>query len=191
MKRMFFLATLLISISAFSQNFQVGIKAGVNISNFKGGSFDSIKNNTLVGFHAGGFLRFKFGNFAIQPEALVSTQGAKLEYLGNEKDYKITYINIPILAQYETDGGFYVEAGPQFGFKISEDVPSSTVEDFAKSTDVAIALGLGYHSKMGLGIGARYNIGVSNVGDFDATNINPDFKNGVLQFSLFYTLFND
>lgn len=43
---------------------------------------------------------------------------------------------------------------------------------------------------MGLGIGGRYNIGVSKVGDFDAANIDPDFKNGVIRFSLFYTLFN-
>jgi hypothetical protein len=45
---------------------------------------------------------------------------------------------------------------------------------------------------MGLGIGARYTAGISKVGDFDASQgQNPDFKNGVIQISLFYTLFNN
>ena len=95
------------------------------------------------------------------------------------------------MLQYETPGGFYLEAGPQVGFKVNEDVPNSTIEDFAKSTDFSLAGGLGYHSKIGLGIGGRYTVGISKVGDFDAGTIDPDFKNGVIQISLFYTFFNN
>ena len=182
--------SLLLNTIVFAQSFQPGVKAGVNISNFTGGDFNTVKNKSLVGFHAGGLLRFKFGNLALQPEIVFSSQGAKLESAGDEENYKISYLNIPVLLQFETDGGVYFEAGPQVGFKLSEDIPESTIEDFAKSTDLSVAVGLGYHSKMGLGIGGRYNIGVSKVGDFDAANIDPDFKNGVIQFSLFYTLFN-
>lgn len=191
MRKLILTALLFWAVTTQAQNFQVGLKGGVNISNFTGGNFNTIKNKTLVGFHAGGLMRFKFGGLALQPEVLFSSQGAKLDSVGNEKDYKISYINIPIMLQYETPGGFYVEAGPQVGFKVNENVPNTTVENFAKSSDVAIALGLGYHSNMGLGIGARYNIGVSKVGNFDAGNINPDFKNGVAQISVFYTLFNN
>ncbi|HEY1872248.1 MAG TPA: hypothetical protein VGG71_14395, partial [Chitinophagaceae bacterium] len=68
MKKIFLLAALLISIETYAQTFQVGLKAGVNLSNFTGGSFDTIQNNTLLGFHVGAFLRFKFDKFAIQPE---------------------------------------------------------------------------------------------------------------------------
>ena len=190
MRKLLF-AVLFFTTTSYAQNFQVGIKAGVNISNFTGGNFNTIENNTLVGFHAGGLLRFKFGGLALQPEVLFSTQGAKLKDASSEQDYKISYVNIPVMVQYETEGGFYVEAGPQVGFKVSEDVPNSTIEDFAKSTDFSIAAGLGYHSKMGLGIGGRYTIGISKVGDFDAGAIDPDFKNGVIQVSIFYTLFNN
>ena len=189
--RKFVFAVLFFTSTSYAQNFQAGIKAGVNISNFTGGNFNTIENNTLLGFHAGGLLRFKFGGFALQPEVLLSTQGAKLKDADTEQDYKITYVNIPVMLQYETTGGFYLEAGPQVGFKVNEDVPNSTIEDFAKSTDFSLAGGLGYHSKIGLGIGGRYTVGISKVGDFDAGTIDPDFKNGVIQISLFYTFFNN
>jgi len=48
--------------------------------------------------------------------------------------------------------------------------------------------GLGYQSAGGFGIGARYMAGISKVGNFDAHNINPDFKNSLLQVSLFYAI---
>jgi hypothetical protein len=103
-----------------------------------------------------------------------------------EADYKVSYVNIPIMLQWQFKGSFYVEAGPQAGFKVSEDIPNSTIEDFAKSTDLSIGFGLGFLKNKGLGIGARYMVGVSKVGDFDSANIDPDFKNGVLQFSLIF-----
>jgi hypothetical protein len=37
-----------------------------------------------------------------------------------------------------------------------------------------------------LGIGGRYTVGVSQVGDFSSNNVDPDFKNGVIQFSLIF-----
>jgi hypothetical protein len=191
MKKLLILLCVALSTTAFAQTFQLGLKGGINISNFNGGDFNTIKNKALVGYHAGAFLRLRYGHLAIQPAVLLSTQGATLENAGNEQDYKITYVNVPVLLQYQTDGGFYLEAGPQVGFKVDEDIPNSTIDDFAKSTDLSLAFGLGYFSRMGLGVGARYNVGVSKVGDFDASNIDPDFRNGVLQFSVFYSIFGN
>jgi len=190
MKKMVIVPLTLVSLISFAQTFQPGIKAGVNISNFTGGDFNTVEHKALVGFHGGGFFRFKFDHFVIQPEVVFSSQGSKIKDSSFEANYKISYVNIPVLLQYESDGGFYVEAGPQVGFKVSENIPNSTVENFAKSTDLSIALGLGYISKIGLGIGGRYNVGVSKVGDFDASDISPDFKNGVIQISLFWFFFH-
>jgi hypothetical protein len=192
MKKLLAVAFVLCTVTSYAQ-LQVGLKAGVNVSNFTGGDFQNFETKSRVGFHGGGFLRWMFGKVALQPELLFSTQGAKLDSAGTEKDYKVNYLNIPIMLQYEMNGGFYLEAGPQFGFKLDEDVPEdiNSAEDFANSSDVAIALGLGYHTKMGFGLGARYNVGVSKVGNFETSNISPDFKNGVLQFSIFYTFLNN
>ena len=182
---------LIVTNSTFSQKYELGAKGGFNISNFTGtDSWQNAKTKSLVGFHLGGFVSFFLGdNFAIQPEVLFSSQGAKYEDATNKQNLKVDYINVPVMFKYRTTAGFFVEAGPQIGFKTSE--TSLSIDSLAKSTDVSIAGGIGMHGKSGIGIGVRYTAGLSKIGDFKPQNgINPDFKNGVLQISLFYTLFN-
>ncbi|MEP7257396.1 MAG: porin family protein [Flavitalea sp.] len=192
MKTLFFIPVMLLSISLSAQKFQLGIKGGVNVSNFTGGDFQNVDKKAIIGYHAGGFLSFLVGeNFAIQPEVLFSSQGAKLETAGNKENFKVSYLNVPVLAKFRFNGGFYLEAGPQFGFKLSEDVPENTIDNFAKNLDLSLDAGLGFHGASGLGIGGRYCAGLSKVGDFSSSSISPDFKNGVVQFFIFYTLFNN
>ena len=177
--------------TGYAQKFQLGLKAGANISSFTGGNFDAVKKKALVGFHGGLYLRFEFASFGIQPELLVSTQGAKIDSLnaGGISDWKVSYINLPVMAQFKFKGGFYLEAGPQIGFKASVDFRNSTLDDFAKGLDLSAAAGFGYRGKAGFGLGARYTAGLSKVGDFTPSNgVNPDFKNGVVQFSLYIPL---
>lgn len=192
MKKIMFIVLFFGSTAAFAQHFELGVKGGVNISNFTGTNWQNASAKSLVGFHAGAFVSFFLGdNFAIQPEVLFSSQGAKYEDAANKQNLKLNYINVPVMLKYRFNGGFYVEAGPQIGFRESDLHNLGTVEGHAKNTDLSIAGGIGYHSSMGLGIGARYTAGLSKVGNFDASNgIDPNFKNGVLQISLFYTLFN-
>jgi hypothetical protein len=192
MKKVFVAALLLVGYTGMAQTFQLGVKGGVNVSNFTGGDFGDIDKKALVGFHAGAFINFQFGDhLGLQPEVLFSSQGAKLESAGESENIKLSYINIPVLLKYRFTGGFYLEAGPQIGFKVSEKIGDEDVEDFAKSTDLSVAGGLGWHSSSGFGLGARYTAGISKVGDFDGSDIDPDFKNGVIQVSVFYTLFNN
>ena len=193
MKKSIVIVLLLAGTASFAQHFDLGIKGGLNISNFNGNSNSSlndIKAKTLIGFHAGLFLGLYLGdNFSIQPEALISTQGAKIDNGTTKDDYKLTYIAVPVMVKYRFNGGFYLEAGPQIGFNVHSSVAGNS-EDFAKNTDLAVAGGLGYSSKIGLGIGARYVASLSKVGNFDASTTTPDYRNGNIQVSLFYTLFN-
>ena len=192
MKKLIFISlfAITVGISAKAQQFSVGLKAGANISNFTGGDFSDVKKKSLVGFYGGAYMNFWLGsNFSIQPEALISTQGAKFEADGTTENYKLTYVTVPVMAKYKSDGGFYVEAGPQVGFKISESIPGETVENFAKNLDLAIGAGLGFQSASGFGIGARYLAGLSKVGDFDPSeDANPDFKNSVIQIGVSFSL---
>lgn len=192
-KSIVILAALLIAGTAsFAQHFDVGLKAGANIANFTGASNASdLKSKTYVGFYGGGFVSFYVGNnFAIQPEVLFSSQGAKYEQAGMTKDFKLTYITVPVMAKYRFNGGFYIEAGPQLGVKLDEKIDGNSSQDFAKSTDLSIAGGIGYHSSIGIGIGARYVAGLSKVGNFDIGTATPDWKNGVIQVGIFYTFLN-
>lgn len=184
-------AALLLSMPAFSQDFQLGFKAGANISNFQGKNLEDVKTNTMVGFHAGALLNLKFGSiFSVQPELMISTLGAKLESATQKENFKLSYATLPIMLKLESNGGLYVEAGPQFGLKIGNKVSGTDTD--VKNLDAALAGGIGYHSPSGLGIGARYIAGLSKVGDIDfGEGVNPDYKNSTIQISLFYTLFNN
>lgn len=186
------MAAFLFCTHAFSQNFQLGLKGGANISNFRGDDYQNVKSNTIMGFHAGAFVNLKFGPvFSIQPELMVSSQGAKLESATQKENFKATYATLPIMVKLQSPkGGLYIEAGPQFGLKVSDKI--SGVNTDVKNLDAALAAGIGYHSAMGLGIGARYIAGLSKVGDIDfGGGVNPDYKNSTIQVSLFYTIFNN
>lgn len=174
---------------SMAQSLSGGIKGGINVSNFTESSLANAKKNALVGYHAGGYLNFKLGALSLQPELLVSTAGSKIEENGLTEDYKITYATVPVMIQFKTAGGFFVEAGPQVGFKISESIPDQTIETFAKGLDLSAGVGLGYKSKFGLGFNLRYLAGLSKVGDFNAgSGLNPDFKNSMLQAGVFLKL---
>ena len=170
----------------FAQTFSFGPKAGVNVSNYSGGDINS---DAKLGYHLGGLLNFGFGEiFSIQPEVLFSTQGAKVENAGSKKDYKINYLNVPIMLKFRIASGFYIEAGPQAGLMLSESIPDQTINNFAKNLDLSAGAGLGYQSDAGIGIGLRYMAGLSKVGDFSGREISPDFKNSVIQASVFWVI---
>ncbi len=149
----------MLSVGVFAQKFQFGLKAGANLSNFTGLSWDDVDTKPILGFHGGAFLNLLFGDhFMLSPEALFSTQGAKFETVGEEdQDYKVSYLAVPVLLRYRFNGGFYVEAGPQVSFKLSENIDNQSGRKFCKrSYDLAIDAGIGWHSNSGFGIGARY-----------------------------------
>ena len=197
MKKLLIIPLILMSTGLLAQNFQLGLKAGANISNFTNTNFRDVDNKAIVGFHGGAILSLLFGDhFAIQPEALISTQGAKMNFVDNaieDESYKLTYLTVPVMLKGRFNGGFYLEAGPQFGFKLDENIPgANTGENFAKNLDLGLGAGLGFHGKSGLGIGGRYVIGLSKVGDFEGNDlVDPSFRNGVIQLSLFYTFMNN
>ena len=183
-KAIFVSLACLVSTILFAQNVTGGVKAGVNITNFTGGDFESVDKKAMVGFHAGGFLSFSLGALYLQPEALISTQGARIDSANGSYDWKITYAAIPVMLKYRSAAGFYLEAGPQFSFKLSDNIENQSIENFVNDLDLSAGFGLGWQTKGGLGIGARYLVGISKVGDFDVSEgngIDPDFKNSVIQ----------
>ena len=178
MKNWLFLVLLVVSSHSFGQSFvqgimarlSFGLKAGANYSNYTQENFSS---DGLVGFHAGAVVDFKLTkNLFIQEEFLFSTH--------------INYFTVPFLLKYRTNIGLYVEAGSQVGMRTSENTGNTQLGEFAKKLDLSAAGGLGYQSKSGFGFGVRYVAGLSKVGDFQISNTKPDFKNSVMQASLFY-----
>lgn len=194
-KTILVLAVVFAAVAAQAQ-VSFGVKAGANFSTLGGDDYDEVdgkKSNT--GFHFGGFANIGISdNFAFQPELVYSAKQG-MEYratiLGQnyELNVNLNYLNLPLMMQYRTHG-FYAEAGPQVGFLLTAKSKAKSggvteeedIKEDLKGIDFGVNLGLGYELKNGLGIGARYNFGMSNIADDD----NSDVKNRVLSVGLFY-----
>ena len=179
------------AIFSFAQTpAKFGLKGGVNISTIKIDDFD--ENDSRIGLHVGGLAHIHLSpQWALQPELLYSTEGGKVDFGGgSEATYKNDYVNIPLMIQYMFDNGFRLEAGPQLGLMVNseiedEDGNEADADDTFKSTNVSVGFGLNYLSHSGLGVGGRYNLGVSNIAEGSG-----DAKGRVFQISLFYMLDN-
>lgn len=180
------LAFLAFISAASSQNTSFGVKAGYNSSSVEISDDDDF--DAKSGIHIGALAHIHVSkHFAVQPELVYSCQGGES---GNSK-LKLSYINIPILAQYMVSDGFRLQTGPQFGFLVSAKQKIGDVEidvdDSFNSIDVSWALGGSYIFSSGFGIDARYNIGLSNISD----DSDFDAKNRVFQVGLFYQFKNN
>jgi hypothetical protein len=197
MKKVILLVAIVMTAHAgFSQpllkRIHVGLKAGANYSNFTDASFDT---EGLTGFHGGLVVNFKLTQkWSIQEEFLYSTQGARVKsgFSLTDQDLKLSYMSIPILVKYHSNIGLYGEIGAQANMLVN-DAKNTGFDDFADKIDAGIVTGFGYQFKVGpvkgLGIGARYYHGLTDVGKFTSTtSIRPDFKNSVFQASIFYIL---
>lgn len=193
------LAVAAMGLSANAQQVvKFGPKAGVNLSNLSGGDADNL--DMKVGFHVGVFAEIFFTDkFALQPELLYSTQGAKGEILGGDFEAKYDFINIPIMAKYYVIDNLAVEAGPYVGFlmKAENELSGSTssfsgdVKDEMKSVDFGLGFGASYSLDNGFFAGARYSLGLSKIGEKNdaaalSMGLGEDIKNNVIQISVGY-----
>jgi len=135
------------------------------------------------------------GGMAVQPELMYNGQGGKLtetSTLGGTQRYEqdLHYLSLPIMLQWKSTSGLYLELGPQasYLFRATQDngtTDESNKDDF-DNFDIAAAGGIGFMSRIGLGVGARYNYGLSNIWEDNGTNSNAELKNRVLHVGLFY-----
>ena len=179
-----------------SSAISLGIVAGVNFSTLTGDDDENL--SSLTGIHAGVEADIPLSEkISFQPGLIYSCQGADYEDSEDggvlyDGKFNLSYLNVPLIIAIEFADGFTFEAGPQLGFLTSAkdeyddgmgDSGEDDIKDFLKSTDFSASVGLGYRMESGLNIGARYNIGLSNVNDFDGAG---DIKNGVFQISIGY-----
>lgn len=182
---------------------QFGIKGGVNFSNLYTENVED--NNVLTSFNAGVYAAFPITEkLAIQPEILYSRKGAELVYdnaftQGSAK-FKLNYIEVPVLLKINITENLNVHAGPYFAYLIDAEVNNDSEDDtfdFTESYDnddfnkfdMGLSGGIGFDFNS-LGIGARYNYGLSNVGKertiLGETYTIPDAKNS--NISLYISL---
>lgn len=161
-----------LAIGAFTvgnaQEMAFGVKAGVNFSNF---SVDEGSTDGRTGFYVGALVDLPISEtFHVQPEVLFSQEGAD--------DASLSYIRIPIMAKYYVMEGLSLLAGPSIAFKVAAE--NDFMDEATKSMDIGVGIGAAYEFPMGLFVDARYNLGVSNISEFDGGDIkNTNFQIGI------------
>jgi hypothetical protein len=173
-----------------SDDFFVGVKAGVNFANVYDSKGEEFNADTKLGFVAGGFMCIPIiRHLSIQPELLFSQKGfhATGRILGGLYDFKRTtnYIDIPIYLA--------LLAGPQYSYLLKQtDVfknATSTIEqekefqnDNIRKNTFALITGLDVNLEPAV-LSARVGWDVRN-NSGDGTSTTPRYKNVWLQTTL-------
>lgn len=181
---------------------QFGVKGGVNIANITGDDVGDLDARTS--FNLGLFMEIPMSErFSFQPEVLYSGQGFTLATRDQDNvfdtddnvEYQLSYIQVPLMAKVYLVKGLFAEAGPQFGFKVSEEIDFKPRADGGdtvinsddsqiKNFDTSLALGAGYKFDNGLSLSARYTHGLTNIYKDNTIMGDVDAKNAVWQFGV-------
>lgn len=182
--RIFLNIFLLLSTLTFSQQkITYGIKAGVNLTGFH---TDNGTNSDLIGFHIGGLAKMELNKtFDLQTELNLNTKGGifVIPMTPKSPEIKLTYLNIPVLLKTKITPKFSFDAGPEFGFLISQkaELNGETFDiSDVSSFDLNLNAGLSYEFENGIVTQARYGYGFTQLFDGE------DYKNSCISFSLGY-----
>ncbi len=184
------------TVSASAQQMFIKPMVGGTLATVTGDGTSDAKMK--IGLAAGAEFGYHLmDQFAVTAGALVSMQGAGTKDNDYYRDASttLTYLNIPVLANYYIIPGLAVKAGIQPGFMLSAkakgeehtsagwiDYDRSGTDGF-KKFDLSIPLGLSYEISDFV-IDARYNLGLTNIIDSD----NIKNKNSVIMLTVGYKI---
>jgi hypothetical protein len=197
MKKVSFLVMSILTISCAqikAQGFHLGLKAGTNISQITGRSFDQ---GFQWGFCAGAFAELNFtSKWGIQPELLFSqtkTQTASnfndiyVEGI-NSQSVSLNYLTIPILLSYKIIPLLSLQLGPQFGILMntSENITTNSIN--ALKSGAVSMVGGAQLNVGGFKFGARYIYGFSNLNNLPPPGNVDTWKNQNFQLYIGFRL---
>ncbi len=140
MKKIYITMLLALGIStmAVAQNISYGVKAGVNVSDWRGEASASIQDlidlagfvdtKPNLGFHVGGFMVIPLNDqISLEPGLIYTQRGMQVtETLDDiflpiqaKAVVKSHYVDLPLMAKVEVAPGFQVFAGPQVSYLVA------------------------------------------------------------------------
>jgi len=195
------IAVMLIMVAAASAQVNLGVKGGVNMSNFYGDELSD--KNTKIGFHIGLSADYDFMyNSAIQTGLFFTTKGFKSESADWDAKYteNLMYLQLPIHYAYKLDVSpgtrVVFHAGPYAAYGLGGSRKAS-VGNISGEWDVDKIFGDGitqykpFDAGLGLGVGAEFGPMVLDLGwDMGLVNIsntsNGNIKNQNAYLSVGY-----
>ena len=165
-----------------SYRINIGPKVGVNFATMSGLSDEfNLNPKSGLGFQGGLAANIHFGRrterseggtglFGIQVEAMYSQRTIKTDI----EDLKLSYFEVPILAQYYVMPELSIEVGPTIAGTLSsspDEIKTGTMTISTgelKGFDVMLTAGVGYKHKSGSTASARSNLRMSELaGNFN------------------------
>lgn len=183
------------SFSPLSAQVGFGMISGLSRSSFTGSGAIEVGNRTS--FLIGAMGDVPFGEtFSIRPELYVSAKGAGVNtalgdyQLAPHKVFRLSYVQMPILAQLRTAPGGairpHIFGGVSLGALLGCELEEENCDDIEqidhRSVDIGVVVG-GEVEWRDLGIGARYDAGVRAM---EASTPGSEIYNGVLSFTVRY-----
>ena len=205
MKKMRFMlvVAMLAMVTAVSAQMNLGIKGGVNMSNFYGDELDD--KNVKIGFHIGLAADYDFAyNSAIQTGLYFTTKGASYTSSFGDASGELTvnpmYLQIPVHYAYKIDVSpgtrVVLHAGPYAAYGIGgKSKLSGSVGGIGAETEGDVFGDDGFLKRfdagLGLGVGAEFGPLLLDLGwDMGLVNIvdssNGDIKNQNAYLSVGY-----
>ena len=195
MKKIILSALLLCSaFTGFSQvlpSFQLGVKAGTNLSKLS--TENTFSSDNRAGYYAGLWARIGAAGIHLQPELYLSGKNTTLKDAnGFENKIKFTSLDVPILVGTKIGAagvGVRLNTGPVVSFILNDDqsfgqAASSAFSGNFKGQNFAWQFGAGLDVSK-LGIDVRFEQGLSKIGE----NGYSDTKLSLFTIGLAYKLF--
>lgn len=177
MKKVFSLALLalavLFSIPAHADEpLKIGVKAGLNVSDFHFSSEVFDKSNQ-IGWFIGPTVKFTLPIVGLGMDAsvLYDYRSAKLNYATVEQTVKQQQLSIPVNLRYSIGLGgtanIFFFGGPQIAFNVGDkDYQWNKSSNYAlKNSNFSVNLGFGVTALRHLQVSANYNIACGNTAD--------------------------
>lgn len=167
-----------------------GVKAGVSLASV---GIDGISPNIpkrALQPHLGVMYRYRFQQFVLQPEVLLSAKGGTFQAVRVGSTARETtknqyyYASLPLLLGYIPTEGLTLQAGPEFGYALN----AGQEKGPGAKRDIGIVAGVHYDF---LDLLAKFSLHVRYA--YGLTNISPEplatYKNRALQVSIVYNLY--
>jgi hypothetical protein len=157
----------------FQPRYLFGVKAGVNVaSQYSPGSQGVFEVKSIAGINAGGYYSYFLSRvIAVQVELSVSVKGShwKENYYPDEAKDILTYFDLPLLIRYQPLNLISFHAGPQVSYlarAMQYDYSTGlkgAIEDYYKSLDFAVVLGVEANLSYNIDLTLRYVRGLASV----------------------------
>ncbi len=186
-----FLFLILGSFQISAQDTRLGLRGGLNISNFFASEPDD--TNLRAGYNFALTTRSSLIEDAVflQAELGYSTKGSRVEGDLGEASLNLGYIDLPVMLALGFADLVYIEGGAYAGYLVNSSISGETSGGSSFSSEISTSdfkrldYGLVFGANIDLKpitIGARYNYGLQNIMDNDVANFfGSRVRNSVFQ----------